>query len=146
MNNLAKIFTLQDIIKDNAPAVPMPVSHHFAPHVYVRQIFMPAGTLVIGKMHRTEHFNIITAGIVRLLNDDDSISEVTAGDIFTSKPGVKKVLYIVEDTKWVTVHPTESTDMQVLEKELIVPEEDIRDPEGNLLIDEASMRKLLGVD
>lgn len=146
MNQLAKIFAMQDIIKDNAPAVPMPVQNHFAPHVYVREIFMPAGTLVVGKMHRTEHFNIITTGVVRLLNDDGSTSEVIAGDIFTSKPGVKKVLYIVEDTKWVTVHPTESTDMQVLEKELIVPEEDIRDAEGNLLIDEASMRKLLGVD
>src|SRR6187551_184114 len=81
-DNLAKIFAMQDIIRDNAPAVPMSVQHHFAPHVYMREIFMPAGTFVIGKMHKTEHFNIITQGVVRLINHDDSISEVQAGDVF----------------------------------------------------------------
>jgi hypothetical protein len=144
-NELAKIFAMQDIIKNNAPAVPMPVQNHFAPHVYVREIFMPAGTLVVGKMHKTEHFNIITQGTVRIIDADDSIHEVSAGDIFTSSPGVKKVLYIVEDTRWITVHPTNTTDMKALEEELIVPEEDIRDSNGNLLVDEASMKRLLGV-
>jgi len=144
-DNLAKIFAMQDIIRNNAPAVPMPVQHHFAPHVYMREIFMPAGTFVIGKMHKTEHFNIITQGIVRLINPDDSISEVQAGDVFLSKAGVKKVLYIVEDTRWVTVHPTDTQDTKALEEELIISEEDLRDADGNLLVDEASMKRLLGV-
>lgn len=106
---------------------------------------MPAGTFVIGKMHKTEHFNIITQGIVRLINPDDSISEVQAGDVFLSKAGVKKVLYIVEDTRWVTVHPTDTQDTKALEEELIISEEDLRDADGNLLVDEASMKRLLGV-
>lgn len=142
---LNKIFAMQDII-GQAPAVPMPVQNHFAPHVYMREIFMPAGTLIVGKMHRTEHFNIITQGVVRLINADDTISEVRAGDVFISKPGVKKVLYIVEDTRWLTVHPTDTVDDKELEAELIVPEEDLRDGEGNLLVDEAIVKKLLGVD
>lgn len=144
-NGLEKIFAMQDIIRDNAPAVPMPVQNHFGPHVYLREIFMPAGTLVVGKMHKTEHFNIITQGRVRLIQEDDSITEVSAGDVFISKPGVKKVLYIVEDTRWVTVHPTETKDTQALEDELIIPEEHIRDTDGNLLVNEASLQKLLGV-
>lgn len=142
---LAQIFAMQDIIKDNAPAVPMPVQNHFAPHVYVREIFMPAGTFVIGKMHKTEHFNIITQGKVRILEANNSTHEVFAGDVFTSKAGVKKVLYIIEDTRWVTVHPTDTVDMNQLEEELIIPEEDLRDADGNLLVDEASMQRLLGV-
>lgn len=143
-DSLNKIFAMQDLI-GQAPAVPMPVQDHFAPHIYVREIFMPAGTFVVGKMHKTEHFNIITQGIVRLIHDDDSITEVSAGDVFTSKLGVKKVLYIVEDTRWLTVHPTDSVDPKILEYELIIPEESIRDSDGNLLIEEASMKKLLGV-
>jgi len=144
-NQLAKIFAMQDLIGD-APAVPMPVRQHFGPHVYIREIFMPAGTLVVGKMHRTEHFNILTQGVVRLINPDDTISEVRAGDVFISKPGVKKVLYIVEDTRWLTVHPTDTVDTKELEAELIVPEEEIRDDKGNLLVDEATVKRLLGVD
>ena len=144
-NQLAKIFAMQDLIGD-APAVPMPVRQHFGPHVHIREIFMPAGTLVVGKMHRTEHFNILTQGAVRLINPDDTISEVRAGDVFISKPGVKKVLYIVEDTRWLTVHPTDTLDTKELEAELIVPEEEIRDDKGNLLVDEATVKRLLGVD
>lgn len=144
MNSLAKVYEVQDRI-GQAPAVEMPVRHHFAPGLYLREIFMPAGTLVVGKMHRTCHYNIITQGVVKLLSNDGTITEHRAGDVFLSNPGVKKVLYIVEDTRWLTPHPTNKTDMIDLEAELIVPEDQIRDAAGNLIVSEADMQKLLGV-
>ena len=98
-----------------------PVTHHFAPGVYIREIFMPAGTVVIGKIHKTEHFNILERGVCTIVHDDHTIEELRAPLTFVSKAGVQKVLYINEDTVWKTVHVTEETDLVMLENLLIEP-------------------------
>lgn len=105
------------------PQVEMPTKHHFLPGLYLREIFMPAGTIVIGKIHRTEHFNIIQQGSVTLLGDG-TCQRLTAPCTFVSKPGVQKVLYIHEDCVWTTVHQTQETTMEALEAEIIEPSAD----------------------
>lgn len=104
------------------PQVDMPVTHRFAPGVYLREIFMPAGTFVVGHEHKTEHFNIVIAGRA-LVMMDGKVEEITAPCTFVSSPGVRKVLYILEDMTWQTVHPTDETNLQRLEMELIVRSE-----------------------
>ncbi len=99
------------------PQTEMPVNHMFAPKVYMREIFMPAGTFVIGKKHNTKHFNIAISGKAKVMTGDE-VFEVAAPYVFVSDVGVQKLLYILEDMRWLTVHPTEETDIQVLEKEL----------------------------
>lgn len=105
------------------PQVDCPLKHYFAPGIYVREIFMPAGSVVIGKIHKTEHFNIIQKGCVTLHNADGSKETLTGPLTFVSKPGVQKVLYIHEDTIWSTVHKTENKDIESLEAELIEPDD-----------------------
>lgn len=101
------------------PQADCPVTHRFAPGVYAREIFMPAGTVVVGHEHKTEHFNIISKGraSVRI---GDAIEEIIAPCTFVSKPGVRKALFIKEDMVWTTIHVTEETDLQKLEDLLIV--------------------------
>ena len=99
----------------NFPQVDCPVTNHFAPDVYAREIFMPAGSIVIGHKHKTEHFNIVLSGSANVMCDD-KIEYIEAPSIFVSKPGVRKVLYILEDMRWVTIHPTKETDMDKLEE------------------------------
>lgn len=101
------------------PQVDLPLKHYFAPHVYIREIFMPAGAIVIGKIHKTEHFNIIQKGCVTLHNEDGTKEMLRGPLTFVSKPGVQKVLYIHEDTIWSTIHMTENRDMESLEAEII---------------------------
>jgi hypothetical protein len=36
-------------------------------------------------------------------------------------PGTKRVAYFHEDSTCMTIHPTESTDLEEIEKEVIVP-------------------------
>ena len=103
------------------PQVECTLKHYFAPHVYIREIFMPAGSVVIGKIHKTEHFNIIQKGSVTLMNEDGSKETLTGPVTFISKGGVQKVLYIHDDTVWSTVHITENRDLESLEAELIEP-------------------------
>lgn len=101
--------TLQEIERVEAtllplPQVPMPLTHLFAPGVYLRVIDMPKGTFVIGHEHKTEHFNIVLSGRARVLVDGVA-TEIKAPALFVSKAGVRKILEILEDMRWVTVHP-----------------------------------------
>lgn len=101
-----------------------PVIHHFAPKVYMRQMDVKAGTLVVSKMHRTEHLNILLKGGVTVVTEN-GIQYFKAPMILKSMPGTKRIGYFHEDSSWMTVHPTNQTDVEEIEKEVIVPEEDV---------------------
>lgn len=146
-DSLDQILKMQDIMFASGAAEEMPVQNFFAPHVYYRQITMRKDLLVIGKMHKTRHLNIIIAGDVSI-KTSNGIERVTIQKypcIFVSEPGVKKVLYCHEDTIWGTIHPTDTTDMEELERELIIPDSDLRDEQGKILLDDEQLQKLLGV-
>ena len=96
----------------------LPVTHLFAPDVYSREIFMPSGMLVIGHQHRTSHLNIVLEGSARVLING-LVHEITAPFIFRSGEGVRKVLYILEDCRWMTIHATQSTDIAAIEDKII---------------------------
>ena len=95
------------------PQVSIPLTHLFAPGVYWREVLMPKDTFVIGHRHLTEHFNVILTGKARVMMDG-VIHDIVAPCVIKSDPGVRKVLYIVEDMRWATVHPTNETDMERL--------------------------------
>lgn len=99
-----------------------PVTHRFAPGVYLREIEMPADTIVIGKIHKTKHFNLLVRGSCLIVHGDGSREELHAPFVFVSEAGVQKVLYITEDMVWQTIHPTNETDLVLLEEELITKE------------------------
>ena len=101
------------------PQLEMPLTHRFAPGVYLREIFMPAGAIVIGQQHKTEHFNIVVSGKLNVMING-KVERLEAPCIFKSGVDVRKVLYILEDTRWLTVHPTEETDLLKLEDLLIL--------------------------
>lgn len=103
------------------PQVECPVKHHFSPGLYMREIFMPAGAIVIGRVHKTEHFNIIMQGACFIVHDDGSHEELRAPMVFVSKAGVQKVLVIVEDMIWLTTHVTNETDIELIESQIIEP-------------------------
>lgn len=83
---------------------------------------MPAGSFIIGQQHKTEHFNVVLSGSARMLVDG-KVKTVTGPCSFVSGIGVRKLLFIMEDMRWATVHPTTETDIQKLEDELITKSE-----------------------
>jgi quercetin dioxygenase-like cupin family protein len=119
------LLRLQDVLQEGEQ-IEMPLIHDFAPGLYIRQIFMKKGTFVIGKTHKTEHFNIVLAGSAKVMIDGE-VELIQAPDLFKSGAGVKKVLYILEDMIWATTHPTNETDLKVLEAQLILSSEEERE-------------------
>lgn len=144
--SLDEIFKMQDIIFACGEPEEMPLRHFFSPGLYLREITMRADLLVVGKMHATTHFNIITKGDVTVLTDNGPL-RITITDhpyIFVSQAGTKKVLYCHEDTVWMTTHITDSTDLAEIERQVIIPEESLRDESGKILLDDDSLKALLG--
>lgn len=103
-----------------------PVIHHFGPSIYMRQMDAKSGTLVVSKMHSTEHFNIMLKGAVSLITED-GIKTVYAGQVMLSQPGTKRIGYFHEDSSWLTIHPNfeNETDVEKLEDDLTIPEDEI---------------------
>lgn len=91
-----------------------PVTHIFAPNIYIRQVAIPAGTFSIGHYQTTEHLNIMLKGRVTMVNEDGSHSELVAPQTFVAKPG-RKIGYIHEDMVWQNVYSTNETDVEKLE-------------------------------
>ena len=110
------------------PQIDCPLHHSFAPHVYLREITMPEGAFIIGREHTTEHFNIILTGRASVLMDG-VVHEIQAPCIIKSNAGVRKILYIHETMRWATVHPTDETNIEILEETLTVKTPAFRDHE-----------------
>lgn len=100
--------------------VECPVTHRFTDGMYVREIFMPEGILVASKVHKTEHFYVVLKGRVSV-RIGDRVEEVAAGHLGVTKPGTHRLLYIHEDTTWVTFHPNPDnlTSLKELEEKII---------------------------
>lgn len=93
-----------------------PLRHHLSPGVYVREIHLAAGSLVVGKIHRHRHMNIISQGRVIVFTEFGR-EELKAGDVFESQAGTKRVVLTLEDAIWATIHPNphNETDIATLE-------------------------------
>lgn len=98
----------------------LPVTHHFAPGVYARELFIPEGTLLTGKIHKFAHLNILLKGHILVSNMGES-KELEAPLVFVSPPSTKRAGYALEDSLWLTIHPTEKTDLDLIEQEVISP-------------------------
>ena len=102
----------------NMPQVDCNTQHYFGPSLYIREVTMPAGTVVIGKAHKAPHMCVMLQGKMILIAEDGSRKEVKAPLTFVGTPG-RKVAYIVEDTVFQNIFVTEETDVEKLELMLV---------------------------
>jgi len=112
-----KILELEGVMA-KMPQLEADHRHHFAPGVYAREQRIPKGTILTGKIHKTEHLNIISAGRIAVVWPGGS-KIIEAPHTMVSKPGVKRVGFALEDTVWTTIHVTEETDLEIIEEQVI---------------------------
>ena len=113
-----KLYELQAAM-DGLPDVECPLQHTFAPGVYVRTIFIPAGSVVVGKIHKHSHANVLSQGHVTVLTEGGGLQELLGPITMVSEPGTKRAVYAHTDTVWTTIHPTNKTELADIEEETI---------------------------
>lgn len=104
--------------------------HYFHGGMYCREVFRPAGVLVIGAVHKKEHFYMIVSGTVAITTDD-SVQEVIGPRLFLSKPGAKRAVYAVTDALCMTFHAIEAKTVEEAEAELVEAEPNSMYSSGN---------------
>lgn len=108
--------------------------HYFSPGMYCRRVFRPAGTLIVGKVHKEPHFFMVALGEI-IAWTDKGMREMKAGDVLECQPGTKRVTLALTDAIGITIHRTDKTDLTEIEAELI-------EPDSNALFDEANKVKI----
>ena len=89
---------LEAAIRRQLPLLDLPPVHHFADGIYARELFIPAGTLLTGKIHKTQHINIISKGKITVWSAFEGVKIVEAPCTFVAEPGTRRVGYAHEDT------------------------------------------------
>lgn len=95
--------------------------HHIMPGVYIREMHLPAGLVVVGKRHAQQHFSIISCGVATVTTEMGT--QVIHGPCqFMSPAGTKRALKVHEGMIWTTVHRTNASSLSEAEAELMLAE------------------------
>jgi hypothetical protein len=98
-----------------------PLKHSFSDGIYVREIRIPKGMVLTGKIHRHDHPNFLMSGKVVVITEGGG-KEVLEGPMaMISAAGTKRALHSLTDLVWITVHhnPTNTQDLAEIEKMVI---------------------------
>jgi quercetin dioxygenase-like cupin family protein len=104
------------------PQVELVTEHFFVPGMYCRRVYRPAGTLIVGKVHKQPHFFLCAKGEI-IAWTEQGMKKLQAGDVIESQPGTKRITLSTQDSIGITIHKTEKTDLDEIETELIEPDD-----------------------
>ena len=97
-----------------------PIKHTFADGVYIRQMGMAKGTVVVGAINKHLHVWFLLTGDVTVATEDTT-EDYIAPCYVVSTPGAKRVILANEDSTFVNIHknPSNTKDIDQLEKEIV---------------------------
>ncbi len=113
-----------------------PLKHTFADGLYIREIFMPKGQIISTGIHKKEHPYFVLKGDISVLTDE-GIKRIKAPYNGITKPGTKRLIYMHEDSVWITVHATDKSKVEDVLNDVIA--KDFDDPDISI----ESMKKQL---
>ena len=126
------------------PQVELQTEHYFVPGMYCRRVYRPAGTLIVGKVHKHPHFFLCAKGEI-IAWTEKGMKKLQAGDVVECQPGTKRVTLATQDSIGVTIHKTDKTDLNEIETELVEPDNTaLFDSGNNLKQIIADLKKLEG--
>lgn len=108
------------------------IKHGFADQIYLREMTMQAGQIVIGAIHNHQHIWFLMKGKVTI-NDNGEIIDHIAPCYMISEPGSKRIIYAHEHSIFVNIHknPSNTKDIKELENELVSMTMDEFNKKGN---------------
>ena len=116
--NVHQILTLKDLTIEKLESIEKElaeekgdntiITNNFLNGTFVRECFIPAGTFIIGAIHKTAHMSIMAYGHLLLWDSSSGKAvEVRGYHRSESPPGTKRVAYAFEDTMYITCHKAE---------------------------------------
>ena len=119
-----RIDELEAEMANNYTIINCPLVHRFTDGLYVREIFMPAGSLITSKIHKTQHQYFVLKGKVSVWIDEGEEVLIEAPYIGVTEPGTRRVLYIWEDCIWATCHANPENEDEIKIEDRIIEKHD----------------------
>ena len=95
-----------------------PLKHLFGNGIYIREIFNPAGQLLVTQIHRKDNAFFLMKGKMTIMSEDGETT-IEAPYYGLTKAGTKRIIYVHEDCIFITVHPTNAKNVKDAEKDII---------------------------
>ena len=95
--------------------------HFFADGVYGRKVVIKAGQLLFGRWQRKANITVQLYGDCEIATEEGP-KRIVGTQIFRVPPMTKRLMFTHAETAWITCHATEETEMDMVEKDLIIPE------------------------
>ncbi len=111
------------------PQVHLPLEHRFTSGMYIRTIFMPAGTIVTSRTHKTDHPFVVQSGVVDVYDESGRCERLLSGHLGITKAGTRRILMVHADCTWTTFHATDKTDPEEIADTITESSNDLL-PEG----------------
>jgi len=108
---------------NNGTTIELETNHYFSEGICIREMIAPQGTLVLGAAHRTNHLTTLVKGVMQIRIGDES-RLVEAPATFESIAGSRKVGYAYTDCIVHNCLPTDSRDIEEIEREFTTLHED----------------------
>ena len=105
----------EHVVKGNSDTFPL--THSFSDGVYIREMSMLKGGVVIGKIHNRSHTWFLMKGKIKVATEDEVVT-YSAPTYVNAKAGTKRVIIAIEDSVFINVHPNPEniTDTDLLEE------------------------------
>ena len=117
------------------PPIEIPTQHWLFDGIYVRQISIRRGTLLVGRKHKKFHLFAVLKGSIAV-TANEAIRVLVAGDILLGSPGKQRVGIAAEDCLIITIHRTEATVLKDIEEDLTEYDPSSRYGVGNEVLPE----------
>ena len=79
------------------------LKHSFSEGIYAREIFIPKGAALTGKIHKNSCHIFLMKGDITIVSEEGK-KRMKAPCYFVCKAGMKRIGYAHEDTIWVNIH------------------------------------------
>jgi len=97
----------------------IPIKHKFSDQLYMRQMNMPSGSIVVSAIHHTHHFWFLLTGVIFVTTNGETVEHI-APCFEKSIKGAKRLIECVKDCVFINVHknPSNTKNMKKIEESL----------------------------
>lgn len=111
------------------------VEHRFTTGMYIRELTIPAGVMIVSMKHKTQHPFVLSKGVLYISYQGGEREVIEAPYTGITQPGAKRVIFAEKDAVLTTFHVTEETDVKKICDEILEPNRNplLKDREGQHL-------------
>ena len=105
------------------PQADLKVVDRFTTGMYIRELHVPAGTMVTTMTHKTQHPFVISQGKIKVTSDNEGSIILEAPHTGITEPNTRRAAQALTDTIWTTFHVTNETDIAKIAEEILEPKD-----------------------